>query len=331
MYVGWRELKWARGRFALIGSVIVLITVLVGLLSGLTKGLGEQSTSAVTGLRAEELVFGGDGFDSSRVPVDLVSGTTPLGLATLRGSGSSGQGAVTVIGVPPASTIAPDSAGVSPGRVVLSEPARELLGGSAVELSGTSFTVVETRGDASYSHLPVVWASLQDWQRLTGSHGSATVLAAPGPVGPLPSGYDARTLADSLSAIGSYSSEHGSLLLIRGFLLAISALVVGAFFTVWTIQRSGDIAVLKALGASTASLLRDALGQAAVVLVVGVGIGSAVAVVAGLAARGAVPFALDAATLLQPVVLLGALGLGGAALAVRRVTSIDPLTALAGK
>ena len=38
----------------------------------------------------------------------------------------------------------------------------------------------------------------------------------------------------------------------RGFLFVISALVVGAFFTVWTIQRSGDIAVLKALGASHA-------------------------------------------------------------------------------
>jgi hypothetical protein len=37
----------------------------------------------------------------------------------------------------------------------------------------------------------------------------------------------------------------------RGFLFAISALVIGAFFTVWTIQRGGDVAVLKALGAST--------------------------------------------------------------------------------
>ena len=33
-------------------------------------------------------------------------------------------------------------------------------------------------------------------------------------------------------------------------LFGISALVIGAFFTVWTMQRSGDIAVLKALGAS---------------------------------------------------------------------------------
>ncbi len=40
--------------------------------------------------------------------------------------------------------------------------------------------------------------------------------------------------------------------LIRGFLLVISALVVGAFFTVWTVQRTRQIGLLKALGAPTA-------------------------------------------------------------------------------
>ncbi len=68
------------------------------------------------------------------------------------------------------------------------------------------------------------------------------------------------------------------------FLLAISALVVGAFFTVWTIQRAGDVAVLRALGASTRYLLRDAIGQAGVVLGVGVGVGTALAAGAGLLA-----------------------------------------------
>ncbi|SEQ95908.1 putative ABC transport system permease protein [Streptomyces radiopugnans] len=65
----------------------------------------------------------------------------------------------------------------------------------------------------------------------------------------------------SLSAIGSYTSEDGSLQLMRGFLFALSAPVVGAFCTVWTIQRSGDVAVLKALGASTEGLLKDVLAR----------------------------------------------------------------------
>nr|WP_239521298.1 ABC transporter permease [Blastococcus saxobsidens] len=114
----------------------------------------------------------------------------------------------------------------------------------------------------------------------------------------------------------------------RGFLFAISALVIGAFFTVWTIQRSGDIAVLKALGASTGYLLRDALGQAVALLALGTVAGTAIAVAAGAALGNAVPFALDLATVAVPALVMIALGVAGAALSIRRITSVDPLTAL---
>ncbi|GAA3486347.1 hypothetical protein GCM10018987_04260 [Streptomyces cremeus] len=114
----------------------------------------------------------------------------------------------------------------------------------------------------------------------------------------------------------------------RGFLFAISALVVGAFFTVWTIQRSGDIAVLKALGASTPHLLKDALGQAVVMLSLGTLLGTALATGLGALIGGAVPFVLEAATLLVPALVMIALGIVGAALSIRRITAVDPLTAL---
>src|SRR5438128_885735 len=57
VFVAWRDLRFARGRFALMGAVLVLITVLVGLLSGLTAGLARENTSAITGLPADHLVF----------------------------------------------------------------------------------------------------------------------------------------------------------------------------------------------------------------------------------------------------------------------------------
>lgn len=40
-----------------MGSVVVLITLLVGLLSGLTAGLARENISAVTGLDADHLAF----------------------------------------------------------------------------------------------------------------------------------------------------------------------------------------------------------------------------------------------------------------------------------
>ncbi|MFE1172456.1 ABC transporter permease [Streptomyces sp. NPDC058773] len=366
MFVAWRDLRFAKGRFALMGTVIVLITVLVGLLSGLTAGLGRENTSAITGLPADHLVFSApaDGaelaFADSRLPertvrawerVPGVRHAEPLGIATTRAETDGRTAAVSAFGVRPGSGPAPE--GVGDGAVVLSGKAATELGvraGGRLTLGGRTVAVAAVSGTAMYSHTPVVWTSLRDWQRLMGGAGpapgsggtgaaardsmGATVLAlsTTGTSG-LPAadkelGTRTVPLGDAVRAIGSFTAENGSLQLMRGFLFAISALVIGAFFTVWTIQRSGDVAVLKALGASTGSLLRDALGQAVVLLVAGTGLGTAVATAVGASIGGTVPFVLDAPTVLLPALIMIALGAAGAALAIRRLTSVDPLTAL---
>jgi putative ABC transport system permease protein len=116
--------------------------------------------------------------------------------------------------------------------------------------------------------------------------------------------------------------------LIRGFLLVISALIVGAFFTVWTIQRTHQIGLLKALGATNGYVLRDALGQLAVVLVSAVVIGAVVAVGVGAIVPDGVPFSLQAAPIVTSVAALVVLGMAGSLVAVRRITSVDPIVAL---
>ncbi|MET9615080.1 ABC transporter permease [Kitasatospora indigofera] len=365
MFVARRDLGFAKGRFALMGTVIVLITVLVGLLSGLTAGLGRQNISAITGLPADRLVFSApaDGqklsFTDSQVTpaqwngwaaVPGVRSAEPLGIGTAKATAGARTAALSAFGVPAGSALAPGGDLLAPGRVVLSASAAKDLAvgaGSTLALAGRELTVAAVAGDAAFSHLPVVWTSLADWQLLappaapsaadspgSGSGEHATVIALSLSSADGLTDADRRfatralTPDDSLAAIGSYTSENGSLQLMRGFLFAISALVVGAFFTVWTIQRSGDVAVLKALGASTGYLLRDALGQAVLLLVAGTAVGTAIAVGVGAAVGSAVPFVLDAPTVLVPAAVMTGLGALGAGLSIRRITSVDPLTAL---
>lgn len=347
MFVAWRDLRFAKGRFALMGTVIVLITLLVGLLSGLTAGLGRQNVSAVTGLPADRIAFGGElSYANSTVTEGQwrrwtrtpgVEAAEPLGVTTTRATAGGRGVGVSAFGVRPGSDLAPDSDRLTDHAVVLSHSAAADLGltaGDTLTLAGQRLTVASVTGDASFSHTPVVWTSLDTWQRTAPPDGPfATVIAL------RTSGADTATADraagtmtverdDSLSAIGSYSAENGSLQLMRGFLFAISALVVGAFFTVWTIQRGADIAILKALGATTATLLRDALGQAAVLLAGGTVIGSGLAAGLGAALADTVPFLLTPRTVLVPAAVMIVLGMAGAALSVRRITAVDPLTAL---
>lgn len=357
MFVAWRDLVHAKGRFALMGSVIVLITLLVGLLSGLTAGLGLQNVSAVTGLPADRIVFADPGGDREPSYADSavteaqwrqwaavpgVSSAEPLGITTTKASAGDRNTGVSVFGVRPGSVLAPDSGRLTENAVVVSVPAAADLGvgaGDDVVLAGRKLTVAAVAGDASFSHTPVVWATLDVWRAVAPPTADdrplATVIALTTTSGAAVETTDrtagTRTVTkdDSLAAIGSYTSENGSLQLMRGFLFVISALVIGAFFTVWTIQRSADVAVLKALGASTSWLLKDALGQAVVLLAGGTLAGAGLAAALGAALAGsAIPFVLTPATVVVPAGVTILLGAAGAALAIRRITSVDPLTAL---
>lgn len=365
MFVAWRDLRAARGRFALLAAVVALVTLLVGSLTGLTAGLAAQNTSAVLGLDADAVVLArpaGSGsttgaltFADSAVSPDQqrawagaagATGAWPLGVdqtrASRQGADGTASAAVAVLGA--GDGLAPQTPAAD-GSVVLSVPAARELGASAGEevlVGGQRFAVAAVSGDGWYAHTPVVWTTLADWQRMaraTGASGDPSALVVRGDLdGGERAALDARagttstTLLGSLGAIGAFRSEVGSLALIIGLLLVVSALVVGAFFTVWTLQRSADVAVLKALGASTRSLVVDALGQGTAVLLGGVAAGTAgVAALGwtlGSAAGGAVPFVLSPLTALGPSVLVVLLGIVGVLAALRAVTRANPLTAL---
>ena len=366
MFVALNDLRFAKGRFVLMGAVVLLITLLVTMLSGLTAGLAQENISAIEGLPADRIVFSRTdkpSFSDSRITektwqewqkVAGVSAAERLGITMGRlafGDDSAGTAAA-VLGVEPGGALAKKAGGtVDTGKVVLSAALASgtgLAAGDEVQISGRDFTVAGIGGKASYSHTPVAWIAIGDWEWMGGRQSGAgqsgagqstadtvaTVLAlrTAGDPDLAPADEKLHTttvpMSDAPAAIGSFSAENGSLQLMRGFLFVISALVIGAFFTVWTIQRRGDVAVLKALGASTGYLLRDALAQAVIVLLLGAGIGGAIGAGLGALAEGTVPFVLSLATTLAPVAVMIALGALGAALAIRKITSVDPLTAL---
>ncbi|MEV0644271.1 ABC transporter permease [Phytomonospora sp. NPDC050363] len=345
MFIAWRDLRFAKGRFALLGGVIALMTLMVVLLTGLTAGLGAASVSAVTALPADHLAFqrpaeGQDiAFATSALPATAVAelagrpgveSAHGLGVSTGRLDIGGGTAAVTLIGTDP--SLYPereDGTSPGPGEAAVTADlaeAHDLAPGARLSLGGRNITVTEIVAETSFNHLPVVYLPLPTWQETTRTDG-VTAVALTGDPGSTPQTLTV-TREDAYAAVGGYSSEQGSLTLMRGLLLGVSVLIVGAFFTVWTMQRSQDLAVVRAIGGSRGYLLRDALGQALAVLVIGSATGGAAAAGLGALASRAVPFVLDAQTVGVPVAAMVAVGLLGAAACVRRTTTVDPLTAL---
>lgn len=368
MFVAWRELRFARGRFLLIGSVVALMTLLVGFLSGLTGGLAGQNISAVLQLPGDRLVLqkptsDSPSFSTSAISTDVVSTwenasgvdeVIPIGIAQSRGakagsedltgmalfglSSGNRQGEQRAQGAEYSDNELLDLVPASENEVGLSSGAAEDLGvgvGDSVTISGSTYTVSEVGGDLWYSHTPVVVLTETAWSSMNqamGGTGQPTILAVTGDPDwesvATQTDTEAMTTLASLTALDAFMSEIGSLGLMIGMLFGISALVVGAFFTVWTMQRQRDIAVLKALGATTGSLVKDALGQTLIVLTAGIAIGLLGVAGFGTLAGQALPFLLSPLTTLLPALILMILGLAGAAFALRTITKADPLTAL---
>lgn len=373
MFVSVRDIVFAKGRVALVASVVALITILLIMLSGLTNGLGKQNTAALETLGAQRIVFGqAEGTQdmptvtTSQITQDqmdawaaepAVEHVEPLVVTMTQVGSDSKVTTGAVLGLPEDSMFArkiellEGQHRPQDGQIVLSESYADDLGigpGDTVGIGGIDLEVVGFVQDEFYGHLPVAW--LSDADALAVAHQpSATVgtelllqfaagtdsarmdeIGAELDEG---TGTITRTTRESFQAIPSYSSENGSLMLMQAFLYGISALVVIAFVTVWTVQRTRDVAVLRALGASRGYLVRDSLVQATLVVGIGVLIGALVGGLMGwLVATQvtAVPFLFSLTAVAVPALGVLLLGIVGSLLAVRRVAKVDPMIALGG-
>lgn len=323
MFVGIREITSAKGRFGLIAGTVALITLLVVVLTGLTAGLGKQNTSALEALDPQSVVFQDPediSFTTSRV--EARDGLTPLGASQMLMTKADGNDAAVAILSLPEGTQLPG--GQTLGTEAVAAPGLEVAEGDTVTVAGSGITVGAIGEDLAFSHSPVLWVPTTFWQEVMRTDADGTVLLADRDV------EGGVSLKESFNGLPAYSSEQGSLKLIQGFLYAIAALVIIAFLTVWTMQRTRDLAILKAIGASNRYLLKDALGQSAVLLAVGALIGGVAAFGLGLAMQGGAPFSLNAFTAVVPPVAIWALGMVGALIATRSITKVNPQAALGG-
>ena len=374
MFLALRELRFARGRFALMGAVVALIAILMVLLSGLSEGLVNDGVSGLKKMPATSFAFQENvskdaAFSRSLVGAGAVESwkhqpgvadATPFGNALANATTNGGVDIdLALFGVEPGSWLAPratnGSSVVDEGTVLLSSTAKkagvELGDVLTVAPAGNTLKVVGfLDGQHTFGHVDVGYVPLRTWQevragvrpgeavqsRVYEEFTAVAVRAAAGAdldlaAGDTAAGTTSMTLKQSFGASPGFTAETSTLNLIQGFLYAISALVVGAFFTVITIHRRQEVAVLRAMGASTGSLLRDSMAQSLILLLLATGLGVGAGVLMGAALTGtSMPFHLDPQPIAVASAALIALGMVGAATAVLRITRVDPLTALGG-
>lgn len=372
-------MRFARGRFALMGVVIALISILVVLLSGLSSGLVNDGVSGlkampVTAFAFNEGTLKDNAFNRSIVDDEQleawrdasgVDAAEPIGVSIVNGTTDADhQVDLTLFGVAPDGFLAPavasgEALAADPAGIVVSAPLQEegVELGTVIRLDRIDLelkVIGFTEGQSTFGHVDIAYLPIETWRLIASNEATpgpptrAAVEALDYPYSSAiaiksdggadldfaaideTAGTTSMSLTESFKASPGYEAETLTLSMIQIFLYVICALVVGAFFTVWTIQRTTDIAVLRAVGASSLYLLRDSLGQAALLLIGFTALGILGGVAMAAAMPSAMPFELELAPILFASIVTVLAGIVGAAIAVLRISGIEPLQALGG-
>jgi putative ABC transport system permease protein len=141
-------------------------------------------------------------------------------------------------------------------------------------------------------------------------------------------GIEVATPNQVFENIPGVSAQRSTANSIQGFGLVIGALVIGAFFYVLTLQKIGQIGVLKALGASSWFIFQQLMVQVIAVTVIGLALAVPVALLTVRILPGNVPLLLEQRGIIISMALILAMAVVGVAFSGRKIASVDALIAL---
>ncbi len=358
MFLALREFRHARLRYALVTGVIAMVASLVFILSGLANGLATGNSEALEAIDADGyVVTEGSEYllDRSRLPGDTVSAVQdadgideaqPLTATAgnVRNGDSDDVIGVSIIAVPPDTFLDPgadsgDALADNPEGIVI-DTSLELEGVAVGDMltfdpSGVELEVVGVVDGHQYRLAPTLFVNLEKMAEINPDMEGAVatvVLQGDGDaIDALPDNIDNVMIGSETQMIESlpgYSEQALTLNLIQVFLIVIAAGIIAAFFFILTLQKMGELGVMKALGATTKELAKALIYQAVILGVIGVLIGVAAGLLMSFLAEGTVPYQLDWMQTLMYGALILIVAVVGTLLSLYRIARIDPLDAI---
>jgi putative ABC transport system permease protein len=355
-----REMLRRKFQFGLISLIVGLIIFLIIMIAALGTGLMAAMSGAVDAWDTDLLVYSETSNESilrsELTDDDIARIAAAPGVASVARAGylpvtaedeDGGLTDATLFGIDP-QALGPGTKALGPGELVADASFLRESGlrvGDRMFLRNAlrryEFTIVAGADQGQFLGLPTVYSSVEDWRRIrypgddaAPAASIALVWTAGGQRAAAEEALDADpglsalSKGDAILAIGGVRQQTQVVRTIELFGFVIGALVIGMFFYVLTMQKTGQIAIFKAMGASNTYVLRQLVQQVVAVVAVGAAIGVPLALITDALIPERIPVDITGTGIALAAVGVLATGLLGTVFSGRHVALVDPMTAL---
>ncbi|WP_379138711.1 ABC transporter permease [Paenibacillus sp. sgz500958] len=286
-----------------------------------------------------------------------VSAASPMGTimaSAIKGNSKLNEDKVdiAIIGIEPGSFLEPaimEGTGLTSDqmtKVIVNETLKDegFKLGDIFQLDGSmeSLMIVGFVKNQTYNHVAAVFTPIEEWRKLAfaapGSDKGVTepvnaiMLQGenidPNTINKQLSGTDTVTRATAVQGMPGYKEENGTIMMMLAFLLAISAFIIGVFFYVFTMQKSNQFGIMKAIGAKNGFLGKAVVSQVFVLSTSSIIVGILLTYGTAAIMPEGMPFMLDMKLVFIYSFVLLVISLLSSLVSVCTISKIDPLKAL---
>ena len=352
MFLAWKEIKYNKGRFSLIIALIVLISYLVYFLSALAYGLASSYTNGIDKIEADRLLLSNDSnnnvmmsmlSDDAFIDLEVDGEKAKLGLfpaiIVKHENGTNNLDSkeeVFVFGIEELNFFIPgNTITLNPGEVILDSSIKKLgyEVGDEINITGTNikWLIKGFVAKSTYQTAPIMYVMLDDWQEYRFGNTNTDLYNSIWVKGEVTSSLnelESLTIKSYISTLPGYTAQVLTFSLMIGFLILITAFVLGIFIYVLTIQKAGIFGVMKAQGISSSYIGSSVINQTMILVIFGSMAGLVLTTLSGWLLGSIVPFANNILFYVGITLAFIIVSLLGALFSYRTVVKIDPVKAI---
>ena len=352
MYLAWKEIKHEKFRYGLIIGMILLISYLVYILSGLAFGLAQQNTEAIDSWGAQSVILDKDANTSLQQSMLTKSQTDKMTLT--KKESYVGQSAIVAKEAKHAKVSAQFigldwdqfigqklvlTSGHKPtqaNQIVVDDgfkTSNYQLGDKIQFNSNTeTYTIVGFTHNAKIDIAPVVYGDLSTWRtlkKLPDTFVASGIISQNAKYQPGVDQLKNYSVAAFINKLPGYSAQNMTFTFMIAFLMIISLVVIAVFLYILTIQKIPNYAVLRAQGVPAKVLVSNTINQALLLVFGGLALGVGLTALTAAALPAGVPIAFNWPILGGVTIGILLTGVIGALIPVKLILKVDPVSVIA--